>query len=89
MEILRGAPSKKVFEQLRNNLLALPFLTISDKVWASSYDLGYNLRIKGLTVPPTDLIIAAAAIHNNIPVLHRDKHFELIAKHSPLQTLPI
>jgi predicted nucleic acid-binding protein len=35
----------------------------------------------------TDCVIAAVAIRNEVPVLHRDKDFEVIARHTELQVV--
>ena len=48
-------------------------------------ELGFTLRRRGLTVPATDLIIAASAIGAEARLLHRDAHFDQIARHSELQ----
>jgi len=32
-----------------------------------------------------DCLIAAVAIRNEVPILHRDRDFDLIARHTPLQ----
>ena len=34
---------------------------------------------------PTDCLIAAIAIRNDVPVLHRDRDYDLIARHFPLR----
>jgi predicted nucleic acid-binding protein len=35
----------------------------------------------------TDCLIAAIAIRNDVPVLHRDRDYDVIAKHFPLQVV--
>lgn len=89
MEILRGAPGKKVFNELRSNFKALPLIAINAAVWDVCCELGYELKTSGVTVPPMDLIIAASAITHNVPVVHRDRHFEMIAGRSSLKTEPV
>jgi predicted nucleic acid-binding protein len=89
MEILRGAPGKKAFNELRENFKALPLIPISAAVWDLCCELGFELKTQGITVPSADLIIAASAIKNNVPVVHRDRHFEMIAGCSSLKTEPV
>jgi predicted nucleic acid-binding protein len=36
----------------------------------------------------TDCLIAAVAIRNGVSVLHRDRDFEVIARHTDLKVLP-
>ena len=35
----------------------------------------------------TDCLIAAMAIRNDVPVLHRDRDYDVIARHFPLQVV--
>ena len=45
-----------------------------------------NCRSLGGTVrSPTDCLIAAIAIRNDVPVLHRDRDYDVIARHFPLR----
>jgi predicted nucleic acid-binding protein len=46
--------------------------------------LGFTLRRRGVTVPATDLIIAASALRTGAPLLHVDAHFDRIAEVSDL-----
>ncbi len=44
------------------------------------------LRRKGITIrKANDCLIAAVCIENNIPLLHNDKDFDNIAKHTKLK----
>ena len=45
----------------------------------------YDLKIKGVNVPYTDILIAASAIKEKAVLLHADSHFDTIAKHSELK----
>ncbi|KPJ62020.1 MAG: hypothetical protein AMJ42_00370 [Deltaproteobacteria bacterium DG_8] len=47
----------------------------------------YDLFKKGIVVPLTDSYIALLAIENNVPIIHRDKHFDLIARKTSLKIL--
>ena len=86
LELLRGASSPKMFRYLKESLGVLPLFDVSRHVWSRSCELGFNLRMKGISIPTTDLIIAAVAIHEDIPIVSRDRHFELIASHSSLKS---
>ena len=34
----------------------------------------------------TDCVVAAVALRNNVPILHRDRDYDVIARHSTLRT---
>ncbi len=53
--------------------------------WQEAARMGFQLRRQGVTVPFTDLIIGAVAIGTDSVLLHRDRHFDMMAHHLPLQ----
>jgi hypothetical protein len=89
VELLSGAVSESEYRRLNEALSALPRLDMTDEVWKTAEDLGYGMRRKGLTVPVTDLLIAATAIVHSCILHHRDRHFTLISRHSPLKARKI
>jgi len=54
------------------------------EVWEEGYRMGFKLRKAGIIVPLADILIASVAIRHGSPLLHRDKHFSLIAKNTKL-----
>jgi hypothetical protein len=86
LELLQGCRTEEERDELRRRLESLDFLMIGDAVWERSYALGFTLRRKGLSVPTADIVIAAVAIENGSSLLHQDKRFELVARHSTLRT---
>lgn len=85
VELLGGTKSKKEFERLKMRLDSLEQLVMNEDVWDRASRLAYELRRKGITVPYTDTMIAATAIHYETPLIHSDKHFDIIASKSPLR----
>lgn len=79
LELLQGCRSDEERDSLKSKLESLDVLPITTPVWEKAYELGYTLRKKGLTIPTTDLIIAALAIEHRSLLLHQDEHFERIA----------
>ncbi|VAX37436.1 hypothetical protein MNBD_UNCLBAC01-1076, partial [hydrothermal vent metagenome] len=75
---------KKEFYNLSEELAALHQLEFTPEIWAHASELGFSLRRKGLKIPNTDLLIAASSLIHQYPLWHRDKHFDLIAQHYPL-----
>jgi predicted nucleic acid-binding protein len=68
----------------RARLDRLRSVPIGDRVWRRALDVLQLLAERGplhhRQVPVQDLLIAAAAEHAELPVLHYDRHFELIAE---------
>ena len=86
VELLGGTKTEAEFEKLRRRMDSLINFEINDKVWAKAARMSFNLRKAGLTIPHTDVIIAASALVNQAILIHIDKHFEMIASLEPLKT---
>lgn len=84
-ELLRGTRSDREFRDLADRLSTLVYLPTMDDIWAQVGRLGSHLARKGVNVPTTDILIATIAIENKVPILHKDRHFPLIVKHSDLK----
>ena len=81
LELLQGCRNRNDYDAMKARLEVLETVPLSDAVWSLAYATGYELRRKGMTVPTTDIIIAASAKIYNCSLLHYDKHFRAIAKH--------
>ena len=84
-ELLRGTKNKKEYNQLNDLLKGLEYLPVSDDFWEKLSLFSFRLFRKGVAVPLTDTYIALLGIENNASILHRDKHFDLIAEKVPLK----
>ena len=89
LELLSGVKTEKHYKELESELRTLHFAPIHDAEWIASCRLAHSLLRKGVTVPSTDILIAAAALSGNCTVLHRDRHFDIIAKHCGLKVKKI
>ena len=85
LEILRGAKSVAGYNHLYLDFKALPLLEADAEVWEEGYRMGFKLRKAGIIVPLADILIASVAIRHGSPLLHRDKHFCLIADNTRLK----
>jgi predicted nucleic acid-binding protein len=54
-------------------------------LWEKAYELAFQLRRKGVTIPYTDILIAATALAHEATLLHVDAHFDLAAQFSSLK----
>ena len=84
VEILGFAAGEKEQRLLRSDFEAFHHLDLHREVCDLAASLGFELRRQGVTVPATDLIIAANALQAEVPVYHLDGHFERIAQNSNL-----
>ena len=55
LELLQGCGTVEERDELRLQLESLEMLVINDPVWERSYDLGFRLRKKGLSIPTVDI----------------------------------
>jgi predicted nucleic acid-binding protein len=37
----------------------------------------------------SDCVVAAVAVRHDVPVLHRDRDFDVLARHTPLRVVPV
>ncbi len=80
LELLSGMRSQQEFKDLSEELQSLEQLALTPRVWEQAAQWGFLLRRKGLSMPNTDLLIAAAAHLHHCSLWHQDKHFNLLAK---------
>ncbi len=73
---LRGAAERKQMEELEADVINL---ATSDAVWAKARLLTQRARAKGVTVPATDLLIAACAWEHEVEMEHDDTHLTALA----------
>jgi len=83
VEVLQGAPNPSVLASLQEDFLGLQWLEVTQAVWLEAGRLGARLRQSGLSIPATDVVIAATAIHYHCRLWHRDDDFTRLARHSP------
>ncbi len=86
-EILQGIRDRQMFETVKESLLSLNYLQYNPVEAAIGAASLYRfLKRKGITIrKPNDCLIAVICINNNIPLLHNDKGFDNIAKHTSLK----
>ena len=85
LELLGGVKTELEYKRLKSRLDALDSIATDVALWQNAGELAFQLRRKGVTVPNTDILIAACAIHANATLIHVDRHFDSIAKYSSLK----
>ena len=72
----RGNRERTVLTAMEKEIVSLE---IGPAVWDEAAALARSARGRGVTVPVTDLLVAACARHHGVAVEHNDSHFALIA----------
>ena len=85
LELLGGAKSEKEYNRLSQRLESLHHIDADRDLWDRASKLAFELKQKGITVPYSDISIAASALKEYALLVHADSHFDLIAEHSELK----
>ena len=85
LELLGGAKTAQEYKRIKSRLDPLYYIESSQDLWDFSSHLAYKLRRKGITVPYTDIFIAASAVSAQAILVHADSHFEIIGRHTELE----
>jgi len=80
-ELLAGAKTRNEQYLVDDTMSLCAHLSFKPDYWiiAGGYERG--LRAKGIIIPRDDLFVAVVAVAEDITLLCRDKHFDLIRKH--------
>jgi predicted nucleic acid-binding protein len=79
LELWNGAGGERERKVLRDFERLLPDLVLSADVWNAAADLARRARTKAVTVPASDLLIAACARHYGAALDSADSDFDLLA----------
>ena len=79
LELWNGARGGHEQQVLRRFAEVLPVLPMDEDVWSVAYDLARRARSRGVTVPATDVAIAACARRHGARLESADRDFELLA----------
>jgi len=85
LEIIGGAGTQDEFQRLKSRFNALDDIRTDDSIWQKACELGFELRRKRITVPHTDILIAACALQSESVIVHADTHFDLMARHAGIK----
>lgn len=75
-----GDAERKWLTELEQSLETVP---TDDRVWTEARRLAQESRRQGLSLPATDLLIAACSRVHGLDILHRDGHFDRLATTIP------
>ena len=63
---------------MSESISAVPFAECVFDDWIKTGETLYDLKMKGITVPLTDVLISVIALRYNASILTLDKHFKSI-----------
>jgi predicted nucleic acid-binding protein len=77
-ELLAGIRDESERERLRQGMTGIEYVETTRSTWTKAGNLAAELRSRGLTLPLSDLVLAAIAIENGYLILSADRHFTRI-----------
>ena len=77
-EILQGVKAPKEANLVKQSLEKLPYLEITRDIWVTAGEISASLRVTGITIPLSDLIIAATALSGEHEIFTIDPHFNKV-----------
>lgn len=86
-EVLQGIENQRLFNIIKENLKGLDYLDYDAYSFAiTSAELYRSLQRKGITIrKANDCLIASLCIEHDFWLIHKDKDFDNIAKHTSLK----
>ncbi len=77
-ELLQGVKSETEKFMVLDTLSNLEYAEMTPALWQKSANIAASLKKKGVTLPLSDIFLAAIAIENNLQVFTLDKHFKRV-----------
>jgi len=77
-EILQGVKGAREAALVKKSLEPLFFIEMNRKEWQTAGEMSAALRRKGVTIPLSDILIAAVAVNQDCEVFTTDPHFDSI-----------
>jgi hypothetical protein len=79
LELWNGAGGPAEARMLRELERDVDCVPTTEEIWSTAIELARACRAQGVTVPATDLLVAASAERHGLGLLHHDAHFDQIA----------
>lgn len=87
MEILSGIREAQTFDAFSETLSAFPDRPMNSDIYLMAARFFNLCRSKGIQGSNTDFQICACSVQWKIPILSKDKDYELYKKHIPIETI--
>jgi predicted nucleic acid-binding protein len=86
LELWNGARGDREITVIQQMAQILVSLDIDRDVWSTANAMARSSRERGVTVPATDILVAACAKRHGVRLEHHDRHFDLIDQTEPSGT---
>jgi predicted nucleic acid-binding protein len=77
-ELLQGCRTQKERDEVKETMLALPYIEMTQPLWIRAGETSSALLRRGITLPVPDLIVAAVALDHQFQVYSLDNDFQKI-----------
>ena len=77
-EILQGARTQREYAILRSRLVQLEFLESDHTAWEMAAEIAFELKLRGATIPLSDVTVAATVMRHDQPLYAVDDHFSRV-----------
>lgn len=85
VEVLGFASGRDSFDDLLHDFKVFHRIALQEIDFDQATEMGFFLRRRGVTVPATDLIIAASAIRAGAILYHKDGHYDALSRYYALK----
>ena len=80
LELMRGITREKDRQAVARGLEGCELLSMPDRLWEQSGEIGALVARKGVEIKSMDLLIATYAITHRVPIVTSDRDFTLLAR---------
>ena len=77
-ELFQGVRSEMERSLLEDAFKGIPYIEMNPHTWLNAAMLSKKIRKKGVTLPPSDVLIGQLAIENSLMIMTVDDHFKKI-----------
>ena len=83
LELWNGARGDREFAAIAKMAETLISLDVDADVWETASKMARSCRSRKITIPATDIIVAACAKRHGVRLEHHDRHFDLVEQADP------
>ncbi len=87
LELTAGLSRRERGRELLERFSPVHCISFDPGWWVKAWGLAAALRKDGMSPGATECLIATVAMESSVPLIHCDEDFEVIRRHSNLQTI--
>jgi predicted nucleic acid-binding protein len=85
VEVLAFASARASFDELLHDFEVFHRIALQEVDFDRATEMGFSLRRRAVTIPATDLIIAASALRSDAVLYHVDGHYDTLSRYYGLK----